>query len=252
MIDRTPASLAQILLAACAILSTGSSVASEVTTQRIVTMPEHSTASPDFPATIGPNGEGSGTSSVTINGKTRNVAPLIGSDGLPVSPDDLDAASSSYSAPAIHYDLDWLPQAVARTHHTIHSALLTGQLEALRMAMEMNEMPPVFDLGGDGSDPIEQVKNLAAESNGVEILAILAEILEAGFVHVDAGTPQEMYVWPYFAYHPLHQLTLPQKVELFRLITAGEFAEMQALGRYVFFRIGIGPDGTWHYLLAGE
>ncbi len=53
---------------------------------------------------------------------------------------------------------------------------------------------------------------------GREILAILIEVLEAGYVHVDVGTPDEMYVWPYFARYPVNALTPRQIVELFKLV----------------------------------
>jgi hypothetical protein len=55
------------------------------------------------------------------------------------------------------------------------------------------------------------------DSDGIEVLAILIEILETGFIHVDRGTPQEMYVWPYFARTPLNTLTPPQKSSCSRL-----------------------------------
>ncbi|WP_319531644.1 hypothetical protein [uncultured Cohaesibacter sp.] len=80
----------------------------------------------------------------------------------------------------------------------------------------------------------------------------MAEVLESGFVHVGEGTPQEMYVWPYLAHYPFSALTKPQKVELFRLITSVDVDDMQAIGQYYFYRLGIAPDGTWHYFIAGE
>jgi hypothetical protein len=71
-------------------------------------------------------------------------------------------------------------------------------------------------------------------------------------VHVDAGTPQEMYVWPYFSRYPIQDLTPEQKVELFRIVTSGDFAEMEQYGAWNFYRVGIGPDGTLHYFVAGD
>jgi len=80
----------------------------------------------------------------------------------------------------------------------------------------------------------------------------MIDILSTGFVRVDAGTPDEAYVWPYFAEKPLALLTLPEKVELLRIVTAGDVAEMQELGNYNFFRMGISPDGQWKFLTAGD
>ena len=61
-----------------------------------------------------------------------------------------------------------------------------------------------------------------------------------------------MYVWPYFAQTPLKDLSRGQKVELFRIVTGSDYKEMAAFGAYSFYRVGIAPDGVWHYFVAGE
>jgi hypothetical protein len=38
---------------------------------------------------------------------------------------------------------------------------------------------------------------------------------------------------------------------LFRIITGNDYKEMQDFGAYIFYRLGIGPDGTWHFFVAG-
>ena len=78
------------------------------------------------------------------------------------------------------------------------------------------------------------------------------EVLEAGFVHLDVGTPSEIYVWPYFVAIPIADLTAPQRVELFQLVTAGDYEEMKAYGTYIFFRVGISPAGRWEFFVGGE
>lgn len=42
------------------------------------------------------------------------------------------------------------------------------------------------------------------------------------------------------------------KVELLRIITAGDLADMQEYGNYSFYRIGISPDGKWKFFTAGD
>ena len=71
-------------------------------------------------------------------------------------------------------------------------------------------------------------------------------------MHVDPGLPTEFYLWPYFYSLPLEQLDDRQKVELFRIITAGDYEEMSVYGAYIFYRTGIGPDGDWKFFLAGD
>jgi hypothetical protein len=41
-------------------------------------------------------------------------------------------------------------------------------------------------------------------------------------------------VWPYFFAVPLEELTAPQRVELFTLVTAGDYEEMKNFGAYIF------------------
>ena len=83
-------------------------------------------------------------------------------------------------------------------------------------------------------------------------ISILIEVLDAGYVHVDVGTPDEMYIWPYFARYPLDKLTPPQLVELFKLVFAGDYEDMLADGVYSYFSAGISPDGTWRYFQSGD
>jgi len=59
-------------------------------------------------------------------------------------------------------------------------------------------------------------------------------------------------VWPYFQAMQLDKLTPEQRVELFRLVTAFDFREMQKFGSYNFFRAGISPDGRWQFFVAGD
>jgi len=61
-----------------------------------------------------------------------------------------------------------------------------------------------------------------------------------------------MYVWPYFAEIPIDRLTPPQMVGLYRILTAADVDEMRAYDAWLFFKIGIGPDGTWHYFLVPQ
>ena len=148
-------------------------------------------------------------------------------------------------------DLARLPDKVRQTQQRIIDAAKTGDVNKVATVMQSNEMMPVFSFGGE-RDPVEFWKSSYPDSDGVEALAILTEILEMPFVHLDRGTLQEMYVWPYFYSVPLAQLTPEQTVELFRLVTGGDWKEMVDFGAYIFFRVGISPDGVWHFFVAGD
>jgi hypothetical protein len=144
-----------------------------------------------------------------------------------------------------------LPPAVARTRERILAAARSGEL--LKLFAVMKEAPtlPVFSFSED-SDPVSFWKTNYPDSDGVEALSILANVLETAFVHVDVGTPQEIYLWPYFAHIPLKALTPQQRVELFRIVTGADYKDMVEFGVYSFYRIGIAPDGTWQFFVAGD
>jgi hypothetical protein len=142
-----------------------------------------------------------------------------------------------------------LPAPVARTRERILAAARSGDLKQL--AALVNEAMPVFSFT-DEKDPIAFWKANYPDSDGVEVLSILTMIFELGFVRVDEGTQHEMYVWPYFVRMSLTALTPQQKVELFRIVTGADYKDMLAFGVYSFYRLGIGPDGSWHFFVAGD
>jgi hypothetical protein len=156
---------------------------------------------------------------------------------------------SAGAVPAIITDLSRLPAPVARTRERILAAARSGDLQQL--AALVKEAMPIFSFTEE-KDPVAFWKANYPDSDGVEVLSILTMILELGFVHLDEGTQQEMYVWPYFVRMPLAALTPQQKVELFRIVTGADYKDMVAFGAYSFYRVGIGPDGSWHFFVAGD
>lgn len=154
--------------------------------------------------------------------------------------------------PAVEYDLAKLPAPVRELHDKIVAAAKAGQIEAVRTLLATGDDATQLSLAGSDSDPIAFLKSLSGDEGGQEILAILLEVLDAGYVHLNAGTPEELYVWPYFFAVPLDKLTDPQRVELFKLVTSGDYEDMKSFGAYIFYRVGISPDGKWRFFLAGE
>jgi hypothetical protein len=152
-------------------------------------------------------------------------------------------------APNIAYGSDRLPAAVEDMRETILSAVRAGDIDALRHAYELNELKP--DLGsGPVADPVAHWRQISGDGAGREILAVLGGILDAGYVTLALGRDAEnpmVYVWPYFAEVPLGTLTPGQEVELLRLVPPEAVKQMKAAGRYTYWRLAIGADGTWHY-----
>lgn len=174
--------------------------------------------------------------------------PTSGKD--PKSGKDLKSKPAAPVPEAIT-DLSRLPAPVARARERILEAAKSGSLERLVTVMQANEMMPIFSFGND-IDPLALWQATFPDSKGVELLGVLVNLLEAPFVHVDAGTPQEMFIWPYFARYPIHQLDPEQMVELFRIVTGSDYRDMIEFGAYAFYRVGIGPDGVWHFFVAGD
>ncbi|MCX5479276.1 hypothetical protein OSH08_09685 [Kaistia geumhonensis] len=163
------------------------------------------------------------------------------------------AAQQDEPVPVIEYDVSKLPPAVQALRQKILDAAKTGDINALKPLIEAGPRPTNLGASDDDeADPIAYLKTLSGDPDGRELLAILSEILEAGYVHVDVGTPDELYIWPYFARYPLDKLTPPQMVELFRLLTSSDYDEMKNYGAYLFYRVGITPNGQWSEFQAGD
>jgi hypothetical protein len=153
--------------------------------------------------------------------------------------------------PQVQTDLSALPAAVADMRERIVAAARSGELEKLAALMETTGGSPIYSYA-DHDDPVAFWRANYPDSAGVEILAILLTILDVGFVHVDVGTPQEIYLWPYFARRSLTTLSPQQRVELFRIVTGHDYKQMIEFGAYSFYRLGIAPDGTWHFFVSGD
>ena len=181
------------------------------------------------------------------------AAPATPAPATPTKPAQAppSALTRPQTAPEIITDLTRLPAPVARMRARILEAARSGELEKLAAVMQAGETMPIFSFG-DEKNPLIYWRANYPDSGGVEVLAILINILEAGFVRIDQGTPQEKYVWPYFAFTPLKSLSPEQKVALFRIVTGADYKEMNEFGAYIFYRLGIAPDGTWHFFVSGD
>jgi hypothetical protein len=174
---------------------------------------------------------------------------------------------AAHPALKIKYGSEGLPGAVEDMREAILSAVRSGDIEDLRHAYELNELKPDLGLnlgtdsgsrlgsnsGSDRSrpsdDPVAYWRRISEDGAGREILAILATLLDGGYVSLPLGRDLEndrVYVWPYFAEVPLDSLSPAQEVELLRLVSPARAAQMQAAGKYTYWRLAIGADGTWH------
>lgn len=201
--------------------------AKKVGTERIVVTPP-APAAPATPAAPAPTPAPAGT-----------VAPAT----VPAQP--------TGPLPEVHKGEADLPPAVAKMRKRLLDAAYSGDMQRLKMVIQSNEMPPVFSVNEIG-DPIDFLEKQSGDGKGLEILAILTDVLESSWVHVNAGKPQDMYVWPSYAALPVDKLEPAQLVELYKIVTSSDFEEMKGSGRYTFYSVGIGPDGTWHWFRPAD
>lgn len=224
-----------IVLGIALCFSTASFSANKVPTSRV-----------DVPLEAQSNDTGISVPTDTLDKQTDKDSPVV------EDPVGIEETREAKPVPKILHDLSLLPDAVRETHKNILAAAASGNIENLRPFIKRDEHATNLSLGGFDGDPIEFLKSTSGDPEGQELLAILTEILEAGYVHMDAGTDEELFVWPYFFSVPLGNLTPPQRVELFRILTFGDLEESLSFGGYIFYRAAIKPDGSWSFFLTGD
>lgn len=160
------------------------------------------------------------------------------------------AGPTQPARPALERDLSPLPPLVAAMRERILEAARSGDPERMRIAIERNETPPVL-LRGRRGDAVALLKEKSADPDGRDILARLIGVLEAPHARLHPGRPQEMFVWPGHAERDLAALTPEEIVELLRAVPYAVLRDSLDKKAYQGDRIGIGPDGTWHYFITG-
>ena len=161
-------------------------------------------------------------------------------------------AETADDLPTIYRELSELPFPARKMHELISEAAASGDIDKLRAYIGTGSDQTMLSFGSRPDDPIEFLKSLSGDEAGYEILAILKEVLESGFIKLEEGSANELYVWPYFYGMPLDALTPAQRVEMYRLLTHGDYEDMRMFGAYVFYRLGITPQGRWQFFVAGD
>lgn len=156
------------------------------------------------------------------------------------------------NAAATACGLAQLPPPVAEMRQAILDAARSRDLEALRGAIEWNEIKPDIEGGAANSDPIAQLVLLSGDGTGKRLLARIEAILEADCKAPPTENVSEPYVWPRFADARFETLSAAEIAELEKLLDPEEIAAMRAADRWTGWRLAIGRDGTWHSLRKGK
>jgi hypothetical protein len=141
--------------------------------------------------------------------------------------------------------------AVREMLEALRQAIVTGRIDELRHAVELNEVKP--DVGAvAGKDVVAHLKAKSTDGEGYDVLATLALLLETKPQLLPLGRDLEnnrVWLWPGFAETPLGKLTPAEEVELRKLVRGPALEAMRKDGKYKGPRLVIGQDGVWHTLL---
>ncbi|WP_244613270.1 hypothetical protein [Methylosinus sp. Ce-a6] len=146
-------------------------------------------------------------------------------------------------------DLAALPAPVRALREKILAACETGDIEALRIPIDWNEVRPLFERGARrpaGADPIEVLKSLSFDRAGREMLVLARAVLTQPFLRVARG-PFEAYEWPAYARRPTPPANEEEARALWACVRFFDLVSSNADGRPKVMRIGVGADGVWHY-----
>jgi hypothetical protein len=153
------------------------------------------------------SGEAQDTGPLNDPGLPPLEGPLNGPDGgLPVPnpvirtllpAQDQASETGDQDDPAVSVelltDLSLLPEPAQRMRTLIIEAATSGDPERLRPLLGTGTTATRLSFGDIDGDPVTYIRAISGDGEGLEILAILIDLLNAGFVRVDAGQPSETY-----------------------------------------------------------
>lgn len=106
---------------------------------------------------------------------------------------------------------------------------------------------------GEPDDPIKYLKEQSKDGKGLEILAILADLLAAPYAAVDGGESGDYYLWPYLsAMEDLAHLTPAQRIDGIRIVGWDGMKNEEELGNWLWWRVALGAHGEVQAFIAGD
>jgi hypothetical protein len=161
----------------------------------------------------------------------------------------LDVPANGY---VVSSDLSELPEAVREKRAALLDAARSGDMDKLKAIFDAQKAPPNVSFGGP-DDEIAYLKETSGDGGGLEVLAILADTLEAPFAAQGSGDGKVYYVWPYFAViEDMRVLTPAQLVEGYRLLGWRGFEDMREYGGWLNWRAFIDENGELTAFVAGD
>jgi hypothetical protein len=164
---------------------------------------------------------------------------------------DPQAGDADLTLPEIHYDDAILPDPVVQTRNALLRTARTGDLERVRGVLDAVAPNLIYSFGND-EDAIAYWRRVSLDGTGRDIMADMIKVFSSGYVVVNQGTPDELFVWPYHFIYEIDDLTPEQEVELYLLVPAQYRQDMEDAGGYIGFRAAVNPAGELIFFVAGD
>ncbi|MDP1731656.1 MAG: hypothetical protein Q8L54_10885 [Devosia sp.] len=149
-------------------------------------------------------------------------------------------------------DLELLPAPVREKHEKLLAAAKSGEMSRLKAIFEGEAAPPTVSFG-EPADPIAYLEHQSGDGDGLEMLAILADLLAAPYAAMDGGDGEPVYVWPYLAaFEDLGRLTPAERIDGYRIMGYSAFRDMQDLGTWYYWRVYMSARGDLEAFIAGD
>jgi len=145
---------------------------------------------------------------------------------------------------------DALPAGTRDMLGRIRAAAQTGDVRRLRIAIERNELPPIF-ARGLRNDPITILRERSVDGDGREMLHILSRVLAAPAAAIRQGAAPAQYVWPAYATVPHARRSPEDRAAGWGLVRVADIGISTVAGEPILHRVIIGADGTWQLFATG-
>jgi hypothetical protein len=167
----------------------------------------------------------------------------------PTLAQELDVLEGGY---VVSDDPAMLPEPVRATREALIAAARSGDIKELGKLFDAQPAPVRVSFG-DPEDPIEYLKQQSGDGEGVEMLAILGNLMAAPYAAFDQGDGDLGYVWPYLAYDDdITTLSPAETVDAYRIMGHDRFEEMREIGAWYYWRVYVGNDGEIQAFVAGD
>lgn len=156
-----------------------------------------------------------------------------------------------YADMVVSDDIAALPKPVQEKRAALIAATKSGDISKLKAILDAQKAPPRVSFG-DPEDAIAYLKTESADGNGVQMLAVLGELLDAPYAVIGASSETPSYVWPYLAVADVTKLSPAEWVDAYRILPPEQAKGLVEMEGWYYWRVFIDPDGELSAFVAGD